>query len=144
MSQDLLHDASIGAINEAFLVTGSEAGAIQYLMKRRTMPHTQEDERPDCEECEGKTHRIFRMSERKRYKAAVWKLTELQPLHLLPNIEKRAFRGWHIDHVLSIMEGYRRGLPAETIAHISNLRMLPAKENLNKGIRTIFTNLLNE
>lgn len=79
-----------------------------------------------------------------QYKALVWKLTREEPLHLLKGFEKRSWKGLHVDHVLSIAEGFKRGLPPETLAHISNLRMLPAKENLGKGTKTVFTNLFNE
>lgn len=79
-----------------------------------------------------------------RYRAEVWRRTEEQPLHMLANIERRSFQGWHIDHVLSIWEGFRRGLPCEAIACISNLRMIEGKKNLAKGTKTVFTNLFNE
>lgn len=140
-----LPQKSLYSLNEVYLATGSQELTIAHFARpRKVVVEEPEATVDEPQEEAGRTHRIFRMSHRKKYKAQVWKLTEQQPLHLLPNIEKRAFRGWHVDHVLSIMEGYRLGLPAETIAHISNLRMIPAKENMDKGVSTVFTNLFNE
>jgi hypothetical protein len=52
--------------------------------------------------------------------------------HLVEGIEHRSFKGPHIDHKISIRYGYDNNIPAENIAHISNLRMLSAKDNLAK------------
>lgn len=79
-----------------------------------------------------------------QYKSRVRAETRLQPLHTLANYGKRSAKGWHVDHVLSIAEGFRLGLPPETVGHISNLRMVPYKENLSKSASTVFTNLFNE
>ncbi|HQV74165.1 MAG TPA: hypothetical protein PLE78_01635 [Flavobacteriales bacterium] len=78
------------------------------------------------------------------FKIKVWELTEAQPLDQLENFELRSWKGWHIDHVLSIAEGYKLGLPAETLACISNLRMLPAENNISKHTKTVFTDLFNK
>ena len=67
------------------------------------------------------------------YRKQVQDLTELQPLHELEGIEKRGFRDHHIDHKISIWHGYKNAMDPEQIAHISNLRMLPYKENMRKG-----------
>jgi len=75
------------------------------------------------------------------YKKEVWRLTELEPIRLLPNYERRGFKDYHLDHILSISEGFRLGLPPETLACISNLRMIPHKHNMVKGTRTVFTDL---
>lgn len=71
------------------------------------------------------------------YKREVWKLTEEQPLHTLPNIEKRSFKGYHLDHKVSIWDGFKKGLPINQVADISNLRMIPAHENMLKGRKSI-------
>lgn len=75
-------------------------------------------------------------TEWQNYKTLVWKLTRRQPLHLLENIEKRgpvAAGGWHLDHVVSVLRGFKEKIPAEEIANIKNLRMIPALENIRKG-----------
>jgi hypothetical protein len=70
------------------------------------------------------------------YRKKVMKLTE-SVKHLLPGIEKRSFKHYHIDHKVSIWFGFKNGIPAEKIACIDNLRMLPAKENMLKGRKCI-------
>lgn len=78
------------------------------------------------------------------YKRKVWQLTKLQPINLLEHSEKRGFRGYHLDHVLSIKEAFKLGLPPETPADLSNLRFIPHKQNMLKGTRREYTNLFNE
>lgn len=79
------------------------------------------------------------------YKATVYALSELEPIHTLPNADKRKPRsGWHLDHVMSVWQGWKLGLPAETVAHISNLRIIPAEVNKAKGRSVVYTNLFNE
>jgi hypothetical protein len=75
------------------------------------------------------------MPEHRRYKREVRKVTSRQPLHTLPNYEKRGFvndDGWHIDHMYSISEGFKNGVPPEIIGHIANLVMLPGALNVKK------------
>lgn len=79
-----------------------------------------------------------KQSEWYRYSRKVRYLTSKQPLHLLENIEKRGpvdQGGWHLDHIVSVRTGFERGTPPEEIAHISNLQMLPAIDNIRKGPR---------
>lgn len=75
------------------------------------------------------------------YKAEVWRITEEQPLHLLDNFDKRGFTEWHVDHILSVCEGFHLGLPADTVGHISNLRMLHWRDNIAKNTRRVYTDL---
>lgn len=79
-----------------------------------------------------------------QYKAKVWELTNKQPLDKLEGFKNRSWKGMHVDHVLSIREAFDRKLPSETVAHISNLRMIPADVNMAKGTKTVYTNLFNE
>jgi hypothetical protein len=67
------------------------------------------------------------------YSALVWRLTSLQPIHLLEHYEKRAYRGYHLDHILSVWQGFTHGIPAHRIASLTNLRFIPAKANMRKG-----------
>lgn len=50
-----------------------------------------------------------------------------------PQDLRRSHRGYQLDHIMSIAEGYERGLPPEYIARKENLQMLPAFENKSKG-----------
>ena len=78
------------------------------------------------------------------YRREAWQITNLQPLELLENYNRRGFKDYHLDHVLSIWEGFKRNIPASVVGHISNLRMIPHKQNTTKGTRTEYTNLFNE
>lgn len=42
-------------------------------------------------------------------------------------------KGWHIDHRVSKLEGYLKGIPAQVIGDISNLILLEASENMSKA-----------
>ena len=70
------------------------------------------------------------------YRKKVMKLTELVK-HLVPGVEKRGFTTHHIDHKIPVWYGYKTNIPPEEIAHIDNLRMLPAKDNILKGRKCV-------
>jgi len=82
---------------------------------------------------------INNLPEIKKYRREVWKLTYKQPISNLPNFNKRGLCGvigaYQIDHIISISEGYKTNIPPNKIAEISNLQMLPWKQNLNKSNR---------
>jgi hypothetical protein len=80
----------------------------------------------------------------KKYKKEVWKLTKLQPIEQLEHFEKRGFKGYHLDHILSIWNAFNLALPAYVPADISNLRFIPARDNMNKGIQSDYTNIFKE
>lgn len=71
----------------------------------------------------------------RKYRRRVWVLTEAQPLELLPDYYKRGFKAYHLDHRKSIWRGWKDGDPPEYIADLSNLRMIPYKQNMIKGVR---------
>lgn len=74
----------------------------------------------------------------KEYRKKVRELTELVA-HLIPGIHLRGFRGYHIDHKISIWYGFRNNFLPEQIAALSNLRMLFHKDNMLKGIKSDFS-----
>jgi hypothetical protein len=41
--------------------------------------------------------------------------------------------GWQLDHIIPIKECFELGIPIEEAADISNLRMLPWRENLMRN-----------
>jgi hypothetical protein len=78
------------------------------------------------------------------YRVSVRKLTEItykkhqsviNPLGL-----KRGMRAYHLEHIIPIVECFKRGWTPEQAADLSNLQLLEAKDNLSKG-RTLITKL---
>lgn len=77
-----------------------------------------------------------------RYRAAVAKVTYRQPIHLLPNIEKRGsieLGGWHLDHKYSIIEGFLNNVHPEIIGDLCNLEMISGHQNVTKQDRCSIT-----
>lgn len=74
----------------------------------------------------------------KAYRKRVWVITNGQDLKSLPMYERRGWTDYHIDHKISIWYGWKNNLPPKVIGHISNLRMLYYKDNLIKGIKSVF------
>ena len=74
-----------------------------------------------------------------KYRGKVWSATNRQPLHTLPNIEKRGKSGiegaYQLDHIISIKEGFDKGIEPEIIGSIDNLQMISWRENRNKGCK---------
>lgn len=74
------------------------------------------------------------------YKQLVWGITESQDLKRLKHHEKRAFRGYHLDHKISIWYGYKNNLDPKLIGGIDNLEFIPHNENEVKGRGCNFKN----
>ena len=55
---------------------------------------------------------------------------EINPLNL-----PRGMHSYHLDHIISIADGFEQGLPYKVIAAKENLQMLSAFDNLSKGRR---------
>ena len=73
-----------------------------------------------------------------KYLGVVRKLTEANDLTVLDNFEKRGRSdlvedAYHLDHKVSIFEGFINDIAPEVIANINNLEMLPASINCSKG-----------
>lgn len=72
------------------------------------------------------------------YKKQVRNITNLQPIHLLENYEKRG-KGYenedayHLDHIYPISKGFKNRIPPEVIGDISNLKFIHWLENLKKS-----------
>lgn len=65
--------------------------------------------------------------------------TYLENIDLInPNRHKRSLgnQDWHLDHKVSIIDGFRQGLAPEELAIKENLQMLPARDNMTKGRRS--------
>lgn len=71
------------------------------------------------------------------YYRLVQLVTAKQPLHLLDNFEKRGVIGkdddaHHVDHIVSIYDGFMNDVPAEIIGNICNLQCIPGYVNITK------------
>ncbi len=77
------------------------------------------------------------LSDWEKYKNEVWRVTNSQPLELLENYNKRGPSGkegaYQIDHMYSILKGFRNTVPPSLIGNIDNLQMIPWLENIKKG-----------
>jgi hypothetical protein len=71
----------------------------------------------------------------KDYQKQVHKLTK-ETSKALEHISLIGFNTYHIDHKISIYYGFNNNIKASHIADISNLRVIPAIENIakNKGV----------
>jgi hypothetical protein len=74
----------------------------------------------------------------RKYRRHVWKITERQPLKKLPNYEKRAFKGYHLDHKVSIWYGFKNKIDPKLIGSIHNLEFIPHKDNERKATNCNF------
>jgi predicted Zn-ribbon and HTH transcriptional regulator len=76
-------------------------------------------------------------SEYEIYKRAVWRHSNrAYKLHLFEQIRDRHN---HLDHILSIVEGFKNKVGAEIIGSIHNLRIIPAKANRTKSYKSNIT-----
>ena len=73
-----------------------------------------------------------RKSKWKNYRDKCWEITNKQPLKKLKDFKNRGFKKYHLDHRISIWYGFNNGISPETI---DNLKMIPYKDNMQKGIR---------
>jgi hypothetical protein len=77
-----------------------------------------------------------------RYKSIVLYITEKSRKYITEGY-KTGLAGmpgaYHIDHIYSIMNGYKNNVSPLVIGGISNLQMLPWKENLSKHSRSLMS-----
>lgn len=78
------------------------------------------------------------LDNKKKYRRAVQKVTKQQNISLLENYDKlRGLCGvegaYQLDHIISIVRGYEEGISAEQIGDLSNLQIIPWKDNLLKS-----------
>lgn len=81
----------------------------------------------------------------RKYKNKVSTLTNRQDLTFLENYDKRGVYiednpdAYHVDHIVSVSEGFREGIPPEIISSPPNLRCIPASDNMQKNHRSDMT-----
>ena len=71
---------------------------------------------------------------KRRYIELCWFYTDLNSVNI-PGVEKRGFKGFHIDHIVPISYGFKCGILPSVIGSLENLRMLHHSENCLKGSR---------
>mgnify|MGYP003383971794 CR=1 FL=1 len=73
----------------------------------------------------------------KKYHQQVRTITNRQPLQELDNFDKRGKAGiegaYHLDHIYSIIDGFKNDVDPNIIGSIVNLQMIPWEENLVKN-----------
>lgn len=82
------------------------------------------------------------LSELKNYRTMVNRLTNLVYKTHIDEIDPNRLRGrtsFHIDHKVSILEGFLNKVSPEIISHKNNLRLIPAKQNISKSWRSSIT-----
>ena len=76
------------------------------------------------------------LNDKKLYYRKVRKITRKQNINNLENFEKRGRAGiknaYHLDHKISIIEGFIKNINPEIIGDINNLQFIPWEENIIK------------
>lgn len=54
--------------------------------------------------------------------------------HILDPDNKRG-KNWHLDHIYSISQAHINNVPIEIVGDVTNLRLIPAMDNLKKGLK---------
>lgn len=83
----------------------------------------------------------FNKKEFKKYERSVRYYTEKQPLFLLENSDKPRKKcgvsgGYQLDHILSIKEGFVRGIEPKFVGSLVNLQFIPWEINRSKSSKS--------
>lgn len=78
------------------------------------------------------------LSEYEKYKKSVWKETNLTYKKYKEVLGDRS-RTRHLDHIYSIVHGFRDGISPIILGNIVNLRIIDAKENQSKNTNSHYT-----
>lgn len=80
-----------------------------------------------------------KVSDFRKYSRLVRRLTNKQDISNLSNAELRGVNTFHLDHKLSIYDGFINNMPTFVISAVVNLVMLPRKVNQCKGRNSSIT-----
>lgn len=91
---------------------------------------------------------VSKKSEFEKYRKLVVYYTKRQPLHLLENSDKPrtvcgVSGGYQLDHILSIKDGFIRGIEPRFVASLINLRFIPWEENNRKNAKSDMDLVIN-
>lgn len=97
---------------------------------------------PDCtrnrmiktKEAAGQISPQHLKSKYERYRRDVWAHSNRTYKALWSHISRDC--ATHLDHIVSIVEGFREGVPPEVMGSEHNLRLIPAKENRQKSYKS--------
>lgn len=96
----------------------------------------QQNKRLKTLEARGKITPLHLKSLIEIYRRLVWRITNLQSIQHLPNLELRGRTeidgAFQLDHRYSIVQGFLDNIPPYIIGNLCNLEMLPAKMNSSK------------
>lgn len=106
-----------------FSKRGKDSLIIQTLLKKQKISYTEY---------------LNRMKDFKRYKRECLLITNRNDVSQLLNFNKRGKSGvagaYHLDHIISIKEGFDNGIIPALIGNINNLQFIPWEENIQKAL----------
>lgn len=103
-------------------------------MKEYIASTRDENGRTQWSRCKLSDEEFNNRSEREKYYILVWNISNksyYDNFYHLKDSSKRS-ADYHLDHIFSISEGFKHNIDPKIIGHISNLRIIPAKDNLSK------------
>ena len=77
-------------------------------------------------------------TEYRKYNQQVLVITRRQDKTNIKNFNVKQ-KGWHLDHIYSISDGWRNNIDPTIVGHFVNLRYVTAKENCTKNKKSDFT-----
>jgi len=86
-----------------------------------------------------KARAILLPEDAKDYRAYARKCRRMGQQWAKENGYKLGQQTYHVDHKLSVLDGYYAGLSVEVVSHPANLRVISASENVAKGSNSIIT-----
>jgi len=98
-----------------------------------------------CKQCKTKYYSKEDLEKYFGYKKSVRSLTnriyKKYRNYINPNKYRRG-KNYHLDHIYSIVDGFENNVPVDITSNPHNLRMVPAKENLNKNGKSYISKML--
>lgn len=125
------------ANNKYYVICNHCNTEFSYLTKSYAVKH--DKIKGFCSDCEAKHSTkpsINEKKERKKYDREVRRLTQEtinENRVRLFGARQRSLRGFNIDHILSVKQGYINSIPPHKMASIENLQVLSNQENTKKG-----------
>lgn len=108
----------------------------ERIKEMRGLPEVVDRWRTTCEN-NGHFTPLEKKSEWDKYVHLVWYYTNKNDLTTLDGHDRRGRvdlndEAYHLDHIVSITDGFNKNVPPEIIGSICNLRFIPANDNMKK------------